>query len=95
VSAFYERVAEKYKDSKSMISILTTEKAIREGYDETTGQSLEAMLQLGGRLWVDTDREEAAGLSEALSKAGYPDNALGVVVSSLDAEESVNQLNPD
>jgi hypothetical protein len=95
VSAFYERVAEKYKDSKSMISILTTEKAVREGYDETTGQSLEAMLQLGGRLWVDTDREEAAGLSEALSKAGYPDNALGVVVSSLDAEESVNQLNPD
>jgi phage replication-related protein YjqB (UPF0714/DUF867 family) len=78
-----------------MISLLTTEKAIREGYDETTGQSLEAMLQLGGRLWVDTDRKDAPELAEALSKAGYPDNALGVVVSSLDGEESVNQLNPD
>jgi hypothetical protein len=95
VTAFYERVAEKYKDGKSMISLLTTEKAIREGYDETTGQSLEAMLQLGGRLWVDTDRKDAPELAEALSKAGYPDNALGVVVSSLDGEESVNQLNPD
>lgn len=95
VSAFYQKVDKKLSGGKSMISVLTTEKAILEGYDETSGQSLEDMLQLGGRLWVDADGGKAEELSKALSQAGYPDNALGVVVSSLKSEGGYNQLNPD
>ena len=95
VGGFYQKLAEATKDSECLISLITTETAVREGYDEATGQSLEDMLPLGGRIWVETDRANAQELSEALSKAGYPDNALGVLVSSLSTEDTCNQMNLD
>ena len=95
VSGFYEKLAKETKGSKSLLSLITTETAIEEGYDTATGQSLEDMLQLGGRLWVEAERSKAQSLSDKLSQAGYPDNALGLLVSSLNADESWNQMNLD
>ena len=95
VGGFYEKLAKETKGSKSLISLITTETAIEEGYDAATGQSLEDMLQLGGRLWVETERSRAQSLSAKLSQAGYADNALGVLVSSLSADENCNQMNLD
>ena len=95
VGGFYKKLSKELKDCKSMISLITTETAIQDGYDEATGQSLENMLQLGGRLWVDADRDKADQLSEALKAAGYPDNALGVLVGSLKDSDSFNQMNLD
>ena len=95
VGGFYEKLAKETQGSKSLISLITTETAIEEGYDAATGQSLEDMLQLGGRLWVETERSRAQSLSDKLSEAGYADNALGVLVSSLSADEDCNQMNLD
>jgi hypothetical protein len=95
VSSFYQKLEEELKGSESMISLITTEEAIREGYDEATGQSLKEMLRLGGRVWVDADRKDAEELDKALKDAGYPDNALGILVSSLKSEDSFNQMNLD
>lgn len=96
VNGFYAKLSEAVKNSDTILSVITTPTAITEGTDPASGQSLENMLQLGGRLWVQGDNvDDPAALAEALSKAGYPDNALGLLVGSLDQESGYCQMNLD
>ncbi|MCD7928596.1 MAG: putative glycoside hydrolase [Clostridiales bacterium] len=95
VSAFYAKLAEAVEGTDTIVSVITTTDAITGGADAVTGQTLENMLQLGGRLWVEADTGDAEALSEALTEAGYPDNALGLLVSSLDGDSTYCQMNLD
>lgn len=93
VNGFYAKLAEATKDSETVISVITTEDAILNGQDETTGQTLENMKQLGGRLWVEGG--DTAAMRQALADAGYPENALGLLVSGFDSENQLCQMNLD
>ncbi|MCD8146386.1 MAG: hypothetical protein LUD84_03740 [Clostridiales bacterium] len=95
VSAFYAKLAEAVEGTDTIVSVITTTDAITGGADAVTGQTLENMLQLGGRLWVEADVGDAEALSEALTEAGYPDNALGLLVGSLDGDSAYCQMNLD
>ncbi|MCD8334377.1 MAG: hypothetical protein LUC35_03300 [Clostridiales bacterium] len=93
ISAFYAKLAQAVEGTDTIVSVITTTDAITGGADAATGQSLENMLQLGGRLWVEADADDAEALSQALTDAGYPDNALGLLVSSLDDGADQCQMN--
>ncbi|MCC8075891.1 MAG: putative glycoside hydrolase [Clostridiales bacterium] len=95
ISAFYAKLAEAVEGTDTIVSVITTTDAITGGADAVTGQTLENMLQLGGRLWVEADVDDAEALSQALTDAGYPDNALGLLVSSLDGDAAYCQMNLD
>ncbi len=95
VTDFYKKVAKAMKKSDVMISVLTSETAITEGSDPVTGQTLKNMKKLGGRLWVDADRDDAEKLEKALKEAGYPDNTLGLLVGKLDSDSQRSQMNLD
>ncbi|MCD8051839.1 MAG: putative glycoside hydrolase [Clostridiales bacterium] len=95
ISAFYAKLAEAVEGTDTIVSVITTTDAITGGADAVTGQTLENMLQLGGRLWVEADTDDAEALSQALTDAGYPDNALGLLVSSLDRDAAYCQMNLD
>ncbi|MCD7757416.1 MAG: putative glycoside hydrolase [Clostridiales bacterium] len=95
ISAFYAKLAEAVEGTDTIVSVITTTDAITGGADAVTGQTLENMLQLGGRLWVEADVDDAEALSQALTDAGYPNNALGLLVSSLDGDAAYCQMNLD
>ncbi|MCD8190763.1 MAG: putative glycoside hydrolase [Clostridiales bacterium] len=95
ISAFYAKLAQAVEGTDTIVSVITTTDAITGGADAATGQTLENMLQLGGRLWVEADAADAEALAQALTDAGYPDNALGLLVSSLDDGAAYCQMNLD
>lgn len=94
INKFYSRIAEKMQGRDTIVSVIATEKSILKGKDKTSGQTLENMKQLGGRLWVENP-ENTDELLQALKDAGYPDNALGLLVSSFDSDNDICQMNVD
>lgn len=84
VNDFYAKIAEETADTSAVISLATSAEAIRGEAAETTGQTAENMLQLGGRLWVECDEDEASELQALLEDAGYGQYTLGRIVGSLD-----------
>lgn len=94
LNRFYAKLAEAVKDSDTILSVVTTSTVITEGADPASGQTLENLLQLGGRLWVNGDDvDDPAAFAQTLSDAGYPDNALGLLVEPLDSASDSCQMN--
>lgn len=95
LNAFYAKLAEAVKDTDTLISVTVTQEVITSGSDAVTGQTLDGLRQLGGRLWVEADKDEAEDLSKALDQAGFPENALGVLTDRITADNSWCQMNVD
>lgn len=94
VNSFYAKLADAVKDSDTILSVIVSPAVIENGVGTLSGQTLENLLQLGGRLWVDASEvDDPDALAEKLSQAGYPDNALGLLVDSFDSDSSYCQMN--
>lgn len=94
ITAFYEKLASALADYDIVLSVYTDETTITTGENTLSGQTLEALSSLGGRLWVsgadDTDVLEAA-----LTEAGFGEYTLCVVTDSLDESSDVSQCVTD
>lgn len=95
LNAFYGKLGAAVKDKDTLLSIVTSKKTIRDGKDAGIGHTLEGLRQLGGRLWVDVDGDQAEELNRKLEEANFPENSLGVLTGRLDSENSWCQMNID
>lgn len=95
ITAFYQKLAAVAKEKKVLVSVVADPAAIL-GQESTSGQTLENLKSLGGRVWVMTDQtEDPDALNEALTKAGFAENSLGLVSESLERDTGYSHLNLD
>lgn len=95
LSVFYGKLAEAVKDTDTLLSVHVTKDVVTKGEDKTTGQTLDAVKKLGGRVWVEAKADEADALAKTLTDAGFPENALGLLTNKITADVSWCQMNVD
>lgn len=95
ITAFYEKLATVSEDKDITISVVADPDVIL-GKDSTSGQTLDNLKLLGGRVWVMAEEaDDPDALSEALTNAGFQENALGLVSDKLDLDSVYPWLNLD
>lgn len=90
LSAFYAKLAQAAAGTELVVGVLTDSATIATGSNADSGQTLENLALLGGRLWV-SDSGDAAALQSALEAAGISGDRLCLVTGSLDSSSGVSQ----
>lgn len=90
VTAFYQKLAAAVAGSDTIVSVYSDETTITTGANAVSGQTLEAIKLLGGRVWVSGAADPEA-LQAALEEAGIDGSALCLLTSALDTESAVSQ----
>lgn len=90
VAAFYQKLAAAVADSGVILSVYSDETTITTGANAVSGQTLEAIRLLGGRIWV-SNVSDPESLRAALEEAGFDGSALCLITSALDTESEFSQ----
>lgn len=90
VTAFYQKLAAAVAGSDTILSVYSDETTITTGANAVSGQTLEAIKLLGGRVWVSGAADPEA-LQTALEEAGIDGSALCLLTSALDTESAFSQ----
>lgn len=94
ITAFYQKLAAAVDGTETLVSVFTDSETITAGSNALSGQTLTAIAQLNGRLWV-SDSTDAETLQSALSAAGITglsSDRLCLSVKTLDASSTVSQF---
>ncbi len=95
ITAFYQQLATVSEEKDITISLVADPDVIL-GEESTSGQTLDNLKLLGGRVWVMAEEaDDPDALSEALKSAGFQENALGLISDSLKLDSTYPWLNLD
>lgn len=91
ISAFYQKLGQAVEGTDTLVSVFTDSETVTTGTNATSGQTLTALAQLNGRLWV-SDSTDAEALQAALEAAGISGDHLCLSTRSLDGAGTVSQF---